>query len=322
MRRHTAAVHRFGSAKWLLALLALASLGGVAAASEIAPGEPGRGIISVTGSGVVWAEPDQAVVELGWSGVETEAGAAVAEASDAVASIRAAIEALGVDPLDVRTTGYFVWREERWDDRGEPRLIGYRVSHTLQVVVRDVDVVGTLISTATAAGANQVGGVTFTVAERGILESEARAAAFEAARQRAVELAALAGLRLGPAIEVEEVSRSAPGIVEPMLDMAGLGGAPVAAGRHAVEVVVRVTFAGSERRRRPHCVSPHPGPVCQNPGEAGVPAGGGAAGSRAGSASGGGGAASSARTPSRITKVSSSSERTSSRRASASPSTS
>jgi uncharacterized protein len=246
MRRHTAAVHRFGSAKWLLALLALASLGGVAAASEIAPGEPGRGIISVTGSGVVWAEPDQAVVELGWSGVETEAGAAVAEASDAVASIRAAIEALGVDPLDVRTTGYFVWREERWDDRGEPRLIGYRVSHTLQVVVRDVDVVGTLISTATAAGANQVGGVTFTVAERGILESEARAAAFEAARQRAVELAALAGLRLGPAIEVEEVSRSAPGIVEPMLDMAGLGGAPVAAGRHAVEVVVRVTFAAGD----------------------------------------------------------------------------
>jgi len=203
------------------------------------------GVITVSGSGVVWAEPDQAVIEVGWSGVDAEVGTAVAAADGAITAIRAAIEAAGVDPLDVRTSGFFVWREERWDEGGEPRLAGYRVTHSLQVVVRDIDAVAVLITAATDAGANQVGGISFTVADRQALEGEARAAAFAAARQRALELADLAGLRLGAVTAVEELSRGVPAAMEAMLDMGGLGGAP-AGGRHAVEVVVRVTFAAAE----------------------------------------------------------------------------
>ncbi len=227
--------------KTVISLVALALALGATTAHALGEGE-----IIVTGTGTVWAEPDQAVVELGWSGVDAEVGEAVAQGNAAIAAIRGAAEALGIDPLDVRTTGFFVWREERWDERGEPRMVGYRVSHTLQVVVRDVDTVGALITVATEAGANQVGGITFTVADREAIEQEARAAAFAAAHQRARELAELAGRTLGPAARIEEVSRGTPGLMESTLDMGGRGGAPVAAGRHAVEVVVRVTFTSAD----------------------------------------------------------------------------
>lgn len=203
------------------------------------------GEITVTGTGVVWAEPDQATVEVGWSGVAEEAGAAVTQADEAIVAIRTALEEVGIDPLDVRTTGYFVWPEERWNEQGESRLVGFRVTHSLQVIVRDVDALGRVIGAATDAGANQVGGVSFTVADPGALEGEARAAAFAAAHARAAELADLAGQTLAEATAIEELTRGAPAAMEMALSREGdMGGAaPVTAGRHAVEVVLEVTFA-------------------------------------------------------------------------------
>lgn len=224
--------------RWLPAIVASSLLwvGAVCAADQPRAG------ITVSGTGVVWAEPDQAVVEVGWTGVEVLAGEAVARASDAIEAIRAALAGLGIAAHDTRTTSYFVWREERWDERGEPHLLGYRVSHSLQVVVRDVDRVGDVITIATAAGANQVGGITFTVADRHALEAEARGLAVDAARDRAIQLADLNGLVLGAALGIEEVGPRGAEAFEGALDMGGLGGAQIAAGRHAVEVVVRITF--------------------------------------------------------------------------------
>jgi uncharacterized protein len=231
-------------ALWLVLIVGLSFGQAVGEGAQVVPER--HAAITVNGTGVVWAEPDQAVVELGWSGVDADVGAAVAEGNEVIAAIRDAAVALGVDPLDVRTTGFHVWREERYDDRDGPRLVGFRVSHMLQVVLRDVELVGELIAAATEAGANQVGGIAFTVADRHALEQEARVLAFASARQRAEQLAALAGANLGSAIEIEELSLGAPGIMEPMLDMGGRGGAPIAAGRHAVEIVVRVSFSMSE----------------------------------------------------------------------------
>lgn len=209
------------------------------------------GEITVSGSGTVWAEPDQATVDLGWSGVEPEVGAAVQRADAAVAAIRAALATLGIEPADVRTTGYAVWREERWDERGEPRLAGYRVTHTLQVVVRDAAALGRVVTAATDAGANQVNGVAYAIADTVALEAEARAAAFAKARERAEQLAALAGVGLGTATSILELGPAAvaPGPYDAAYAPAmGYGGdaVPVTGGRHAVEVVLRVTFATVE----------------------------------------------------------------------------
>jgi uncharacterized protein len=219
---------------FVLSIVAASLLAGAALAAEIA----------VHGTGTVWTEPDQATLEVGWSGVEAEVAAAVAQADAAITAIRAALEAVGIDPLDVRTTGFSIWREERWDETGEPRLVGFRVHHGLQVLIRDVEALGRTIAAATDAGANQIGGIGFTVADPHALETEARAAAFAAARARAIELADLMGVQLGRATVVEELD---PSGVHPLAFQDGRGaGGPIAPGRYAVEVTVRVTFATSE----------------------------------------------------------------------------
>jgi uncharacterized protein len=216
--------------KLALTIAAASLLAGLALAADI----------TVHGTGTVWTEPDQATLEVGWSGVEPEVGAAVSQADAAITAIRDALEAIGIDPLDVRTTGYSIWREERWDDTGEPRLAGYRVHHGLQVLIRDVDAIALAITAATEAGANQIGGIGFTVADPHTLETEARAAAFAAARARAAELAELMGVALGRATAVEELDPSA---VVPLAYMDGRGaGETIAPGRYAVAVTVRVTF--------------------------------------------------------------------------------
>jgi uncharacterized protein YggE len=204
----------------------------------------GAGSIEVTGTGSTWASPDQVRIELGWSGVGREVRDAIAEADAAVGAIRAALLASGVAPEDVRTLSYYLWREERWDDTGTPQLLGYRVTHTLQVTLRQVSGLASVIDAASAAGANQIGGVSFQVAAREALERQARASAFAQASARASELAALAGVTLGDAVRIVERGTFDPdqGSRGYAMAVANDGGSGFAPGQQAVEVTLEVTF--------------------------------------------------------------------------------
>jgi uncharacterized protein len=218
-------------------LLALALLVGLA---------QGEGEISVSGSGVAFGTPDMAIIELGHSTSDADVGAALARADAAVRAVRVALEALGVAPLDVRTTTYTVWREERWSDRGVPVEPLFRVTHLLEVVVRDVEQVGAVIVGATAAGANQIGGLRFTVDDPRALEATARRLAFEAAREVAEQLAALAGATLGRATDIAEHSATprVPVAERAVMVLADAeAAAPVSGGQLAVVVRLEVRFA-------------------------------------------------------------------------------
>jgi uncharacterized protein len=204
----------------------------------------GAGSIEVTGTGSAWASPDQVRVELGWSGVGREVRDAIAAADMAVSAIRVALLANGVAPEDVRTLNYYLWREERWDEGGMPQLVGYRLTHTLQVTLRTVAALGSVIDAASEAGANQIGGVSFHISARAELERSARAQAFETAHARAHELASLAGLTLGAATRIVERSPTDPfvGARSYSATAAEGGGGGFAPGEQAIEVSLEITF--------------------------------------------------------------------------------
>ncbi len=215
-------------------VLTLALLAGHALAGEIA----------VSAHGVAHGAPDMATLDVGFTTTEADVAEGLAQADAAIAAVRAALTAEGVDPADVRTTVFSVWREERFEDRQRPAAIVYRVTHHLQVTVRDVDAVGRLLVAATEAGANHVGGIHYTIAAAGELEAEARREAFAAAREKAEHLAELAGLTLGRAHHIAEGVLGGPIVpMERTFALAdGRGGAPVAAGQLAVEVWLEVRF--------------------------------------------------------------------------------
>lgn len=221
-----------------LALLAFSWLSAPARAQTALTG------IVVTGSGTVYGEPDVATVELGFVAVAADVRQALTEADAVLGAIQQAVVASGVQAGDVRTTGFYVWREQMYDRDGNPGEVRFQVRHAYQVTVRDVAKLGDVISAAVDAGANEVGGIQMSVSDPTALAGAARELAMADARAKAAELAALGGVGLGAPIGIGEFGSGSP----------VWGGGPVAydamsamgsveAGQLAVTVQVQVTFA-------------------------------------------------------------------------------
>ena len=69
-------------------------------------------------------------------------------------------------------------------------MTGYQVSNQVNVHVRDLSVLASVIDDSVAAGANSVSGISFDLADRSAAENQARQAAVHDARARADALAA------------------------------------------------------------------------------------------------------------------------------------
>lgn len=157
------------------------------------------------------------------------------------------IKSKGVDAKDIKTTNYNLY--PRYDYiNGKQTPAGYNLSQTLEVKVRDLTKVGTVLTGAIARGANQVSGVQYTVDDPDSFRAQARAEAFGKAKDKAKELAKEAGVSLG---RVVTFSESVSGGMPIYYDKAyGMGGGSVASapipdtqpGSQDITVTVNVTF--------------------------------------------------------------------------------
>src|SRR6478609_7521834 len=148
----------------------------------------------------------------------------------------------GVAAPDRRTTGMGV--STRWDRDGHG-VVGYTAFQSLRLLVRDRDRVGELIKALARAAGDAFGldGVTLEVADPAPLLERARTAAFDDARAKAEQYAALAGRPLGPVLRVtEEPDRGmpVPRFAAKAVDVAGR--MPVEAGESTVSATVTVRF--------------------------------------------------------------------------------
>jgi len=120
-------------------------------------------VISISGTGIVSVTPDIAQVTI--SVVTQSISAAEAQQSNA-ATMTKVIQALmdvGVSKEDVKTIGYSL--SPRYSYDGQQTLIGYECRNMIAVTTKNTAEVGKLIDVAVGAGANEVGGVFFTVSE-------------------------------------------------------------------------------------------------------------------------------------------------------------
>ncbi len=157
-------------------------------------------------------------------------------------SVRDALEELGVPDDDIETSTYSI-RVERDRQREAAQIAGYTVRDSFQVTLDEVGRVPEIIAGAVDAGTNQVGNIRFVVEDREELIAEARELAMEDARERASQLADLAGVTLGEPITISE--SSAPGpvpiAVEETADDAVAP--PIEPGEQGVSVSLTVTYA-------------------------------------------------------------------------------
>lgn len=172
-------------------------------------GKSGRDTISISGEGKVNAKPDVAQLSLG---VITE-GKTVQEAqkanTDKMNAITDAVKKMDIADKDLQTANYSI--SPKYDyTNGRQTIVGYIVSQNLDVKVRSMDRVGDVLAKAGELGANNVGGVQFTLDDPKSLEQQARLEAIEDARRKAEELGKQLGLTIVKVVTFSETGSPQP----------------------------------------------------------------------------------------------------------------
>lgn len=204
-------------------------------------------IISETGE--VYAKPDLAVVNI----FVIEEAKTVAEATsrntEKMNNIIQAIKGEGLEDKDLKTISFNLYpRYEYTDDTYRNRILkGYEVSQGLEVKIRDLEKIGTIIEKGTLAGANDISGLQFTIDNEESLKQEARAQAIGKAKTKAQELSSQLGVKLGKVISFNENFFVPYYDTRVYLEKAeGIGGAGIApdiqTGENTISVTISVTY--------------------------------------------------------------------------------
>ncbi len=199
--------------------------------------------ITVNGDGVVHVAPDIVTVNLGVLTQNRDVVQAVSDNNKAAQAILQAVRQAGIAETDVRTTFFNVSiQQPPPTPEGTPSGESiYWANNNLEVTVRQLDKLGGLLQAAVDAGANQIQGVTYAVADPSAAQAQARAKAMADARARAELLAKAAGVTLGAPININ-TNTFLPGAYAAY--SAGMGGGmPVASGMLDVQAQVTVTFS-------------------------------------------------------------------------------
>ncbi|HYI25139.1 MAG TPA: SIMPL domain-containing protein [Thermomicrobiales bacterium] len=209
--------------------------------------------INVNGRGTVTIAPDTAQVELGVMANSESLEEAQLTVSDGLAAVTDALLDAGVLQEDISTSSYNVYPVAEYDRDGN--YIGvsrYEVSSGLNVVVRDIESVGTILDTAVDAGANNVWGISFYVEDPSEAAAQARTLAVDDARAKADQLATASGSVITRVLSITETSSPSSAPVE-YYDRAGSGGlgeaeadmaasVPVSPGQAEIVVTVQVIY--------------------------------------------------------------------------------
>jgi uncharacterized protein len=215
---------------------------------EIRSTQQNPATISVSGDAKVSASPDIAVLSFGVAtGRQSSAKSAVDLLKKHMTSILDAVKKAGVEEKDIATENF--WLNPAYDYlNGTQVPRGFEATQTLSVKVRDLDTVGDVLGAATAAGANQAGGITFSIDEPDTLRAQAREKAIDEAKEKAEVLARSLGMHLGRIVGFSEDGSVPP---RPMM-MAktmeyGMGGGgdaslPLPAGQQDIVSTVSITY--------------------------------------------------------------------------------
>jgi len=223
---------------------ALAALAAVALSAAPALAESDiPSAISVTGEATVSVPPDLAQID---AGVASD-GKTAREASDAnnaaMGKVLAALKAANIDEKDYQTSRLSLQPQTAPNRTGPSAIVGYRASNRVTIRLRDVTKVASVIDTLVAAGANDIGGINFTVTQASKLLDDARGKAVEDARRKAEIYAKAAGVTLGAPLSISEEGAPAPVFRAKMAMPMAVTSAPIAQGEETLSVSVSVTWA-------------------------------------------------------------------------------
>lgn len=230
-------MHRIG-----LPLMAMAAAAVPANAADVTVAAQGP-IVELSVTETVKGRPDLA--EVG-AGVTTDAPSAVEAMrlnAEQMARVVARIRSLGIAADDVQTTG--IGLNAVYDYNGQRSVFrGYQASNRVSVTLRKVDDTGKVLDALVAAGATDLSGPSFSIADDTAAQAQARKAAVQKAERMAREYAGWNGYTGVRVLKISEAMHAGP----PMPMMRGIAAeaamaaTPVEPGLVGTSVTVSVTY--------------------------------------------------------------------------------
>jgi len=222
------------------------------------PGTPATDTITVSGDGQATMAPDVARVSFSVTNTAaTVAGAQAATTKQANAALEF-VKGESIPDKDVKTLSYDISPQYSYQNPcppgamcptyggATPKITGYQVSETVQITLRDLSKVGSMLEGLGKLGVQNVNGPAFALDDSTAGYDAARADAIEKAKTQARLLAKQLGVSLG---KIVNFSESSGGYPYPMAyGVGGLGmdkaSAPnVPAGENTYNASVSITYA-------------------------------------------------------------------------------
>ena len=205
-------------------------------------------MISVAGTSEIKVPADEVTLILAVESHDKDLAVAKASNDKSINKLLSLARSVGIDAKNIQTSALIMGPE--YSEEKIPKLLGYEVSQTISLTLKDLAKYEELLTGALKAGVNRVNGINFAVTDTKRYKEEARLKAVKAAREKAVAIAGELGQTIGKPWEVTEVTE------EPQygftanfgVNRGSLGrleqqvAAPIAGGQVTISVTVRASF--------------------------------------------------------------------------------
>jgi uncharacterized protein len=227
-----------------LALAIVQPVFATAASAQSSENISAKRTIEVDGSGETRTSPDTVDLDLA---IDTHAKTAEEAANLNAALATKVIDALKTklgDKGKITTGGYSLNPDYSQRPNENPTIVGYNAQNSVTVHTGALDLVGALIDTAIAAGANRVNSLNFSVKDDTKARTDSIAIATRDARAQAEALAAALDVKLGKVLKATTVSEARPIPIRMgrAMAMSANVATPVEPGEVTVPATVSLTF--------------------------------------------------------------------------------
>jgi uncharacterized protein YggE len=225
--------------KWILVATAVLAPVSSQSQNSRAPLEP-IAQISAAAQHDVKVSPDRATIQISVQTRGVTAAVAGNENAARLQTVLSALRALGLKNDQLSTVNYNVYPDYRHEQGKEPEIIGYNVTNTIVVDVRQLSQVGPVIDAALRAGANMMSSLQFYASNTEAARRTAIAAAIVKAQGDAEAAARAAGGSLGSLIDITIGAFNSPP-PQPMMmkqSMEARADTPIQPGEETLSVMV------------------------------------------------------------------------------------
>lgn len=183
-------------------MLALSALLGLTTLPALASELPNGPHIVTSGAASVSAVPDMATLNIEVSVSAKDAASAKKQADERVAEYMSFLQKNGVEKKDINAANLSTQPEYEYLKDGKTQLKGYRAVRQVEVTLRQLDKMSSLLDGALKAGLNEIRSVSLGVAEPDAFKNRARQAAINDAIKQAEQLAQGFHGKLGPVYSI------------------------------------------------------------------------------------------------------------------------